>query len=300
MSKQGIGIAVFKDGDTSNRVVTETNPLPTGIMILDHETGLPSPVVGHHGMLHSMDYLTGIGLGIVPNHEIFRGFGQRTSLSTVATGDDISENTLAALSVPDQTVGEQMTVVSTAGDDTLAGANVQKIGIDYLDADGNAQTETVEMEGTTPVDTAATNIRFIQKIHTIQIGSFGETAAGDISIYRKGTASRVYTVIKTGGNISLNSSRMIPAGKEFALDYISVSGTSNKPLSVRLRATCTDEAELTPGIFLFNELFSVQDSGFALPIRAVRRFPSLTIVKGTAYSSQAGGDVSLSWGGWIE
>lgn len=298
---QQVALAVADDQQGANpRLVTETDPLPASMMILDHETGKMTKVQGHHGMAHTMEYLTGVGLGIIAGHEIFRGFGQRSALTTGLTGNDVSENALPSQPVPDQSTGEQMTIVSTDANDTIAGTNVQKIEINYLDLNGISRVETVEMDGLTPVNTVATDIRFVQRIHTIQIGSFGQTSAGDITIYQTGDAARVYNVIKAGGNISLNSTRMIPADKEFALTYVVVSGASNKPLSIRLRATCTDEAVLTPGIFLFNEVFFVQDAGIPLIVPCPRRFPALTVVKGTAYSAQGGGDASISWGGWIE
>ena len=94
-----------------------------------------------------------------------------------------------------------------------------------------------------------TNVRHIQYLHSERTGSFGVTAAGDITCYRTGDAARVYAVILAGGNVSLGTQRMVPAGKTFYLKNIVVSGASGKPLSVRLRATTDFEGGTHSGYF---------------------------------------------------
>jgi len=246
------------------------------------------------------DYKMLIGMGLMAGHDPFRGFGYRSGLSTAVTGDDIWQGAATTQPVPNQTTGEQMVIVSSAAADSSAGANVRKIHIHYLDSGGNEQKEIVTMNGVTPVNTAATNIRFVQHIHTYENGTFGAAAAGNISVYKVGDAATVYAYIKAGENKSLDSSRMVPNGKTFYLSYISVSGASGKPLSIRLRATSEENGTLFPGIFLFNELFSVQDSIGTIMFDIPRKFPSLAIVKGTVFSSQAGGECTINYGGWIE
>jgi len=255
---------------------------------------------GHDGHPVLIDYRTAIGIGAIAGHSLFRGLGYRTALSTAVTGDDIWQGTATTCPIPDQSTGEQMTVKSTHANDTSAGANVRKIHVHYIDVNGNEQTEEITMNGTTEVDTTATNIRFIQYIHTTEIGTFGGVAAGDITIHKKGFAATVYTMIKAGGNMSLNTSRMVPINKSFYMDNITISGTSSKPLSARIRATRSEEGILTPGIFLFNEIFSSQDSGIHINISIPRIFPALTIIKASVYSLQAGGEATVSYSGWLE
>lgn len=265
-----------------------------------NEGGDFESAIGHHGHDVSVDYRTAVGMGNVEGHSLFRGFGYRTGLSTAVNGDDIWQGTATTLPFPDQSVGEQMTFVSTSAADSAAGANIRTLHHHYLDSNGNEQVEVITMNGVTPVNTVATNIRFSQYIHSNSVGAFGAVAAGDISVYRTGDAARVYNVIKAGGNISLNSMRMVPLNKKFFVDYISVTGASGKPLSVRLRATNDDEGILTSGIFLFNEIFSIQDSAAIVILSVPRKFPALSIVKATAFSSQAGGECTISYGGWLE
>lgn len=93
---------------------------------------------------------------------------------------------------------------------------------------------------------------------------------------------------------------MIPTGFNFYMDYICATATANKNVSVRIRATCDDDGVLTPGIFLFNEIFELQDSAVSMIMPVPRLLPPLSIIKGTAVSSIAGGSASISYGGWIE
>lgn len=265
------------------------------------DTGDVVETTGQHGIPFGFDIRTAIGIGIIPDHTLFRGFGYRTGLTTAAAGNDCWTGTATTIAYPNQSVGEQMVVVSTSVNDVaVTGSGIRTISIHYIDAAGNEQEEIVSLNGTTPVNTVATNIRFVNYAHAHSVGSFGAYAAGTITIYKVATPTTVYTQIDAGMNMTLNSARMIPTGFYFMIDYITVSGVSSKPLSVRLRATCDDEGTLTEGIFLYNEVFSLQDSAITMSLTVPRRIPALAIVKGTVYSSQAGGEATLSYGGWLE
>jgi len=288
------GRVIKENGETIN--VGDGYP----IAYSDVDTSLITKVNGNDGAIHSMDYKDAIGLRKIPGHSLFRGFGRRSALSTVSTGDDLWNGTATTIPFPDQSVGEQMTIVSTAAADSSAGANIRTVDIHYIDANGAEQEEIITLNGVTPVNTVATNIRHVQFIHANTVGTFGGAAAGTISLYKTGSASTIYAQIEIGTNVSVCSRRMVPAGKSFYLNSISVSGTSSKPLIIALRATCDYIGDLTPGVFIFNEIYDVQDSMNALSINPPRYIPALAFLKGTAYSTQVGGAATISYGGWIE
>lgn len=280
--------------------VSSTNPIPAQNYFNDVETGLPVAANGHEGCTHAVNYLDLIGQGKVPEHVSFWGFGQRATCSATATGDDIWEGATTTCPIPDQTVGEQLTVVSTSAADAAAGTGIQTLDVHGLDAAGNPQSEIVALNGVTPVNTTRTDWRFVQSIHAETVGS-GGVAAGTINIYRTGDAARIYNVILAGGNMSLNAARMIPAGKTFYLKTLSICGASGKAMSIKLRATSTFEDALTTGnFFLFKSTCFLLNStcvkDFAVPLK----FPALSIIKATAWSAQAGGDVAFNWSGWHE
>lgn len=247
-----------------------------------------------------VDYLDAVGLGVISGHTPFRGFGRRDSLATTAGGDDVSDIVLPTMSYPNQSVGEQMTVVSSSANDTAAGSGARTIKIHYLDASGNYYHEYLTLNGTTGVNTVATNIRFIQSISVETLGSFGGRNAGNITIYKLGDTATVYARIVAGNNVSLNSARMIPNGKIFYLTSINVSATSSKPVSARLVATCDHAGVYSEGVFQFEEIIECQDSVATMTFRVPRKVPSLAIIKGIAVSTTAGGSVSVSYDGWLE
>lgn len=247
-----------------------------------------------------MDYQLAVALGQIAGHATFRAIGRRAAIATTVGGDDLWEGATVIVPFPDQTSGEQMTLVSTHAQDTAAGTGAQQVQVHYLTAAGVEAVETVTMNGTTPVNTVATNLRFNQYLRTERVGTLGAVAAGDISIYRTGDATRVYNVIKAGGNVSLSAHRMVPLGKTLYVNNIKADAVDNKPISIRFRATCDFESVLTPNIFIFNEVFELQNSAAIMALQIPRVFPALTIIKGSAAATTAGGIASLSYGGWIE
>lgn len=258
-----------------------------------------SKFIGDKARVVATDYLDQIGIGF-DGHEELHGFGDRYGASASAAGDDVWMGAASVIPIPDQTVGEQMTVVSTSLNDTLTGTGMQKVDIHGLDATGAEVSEVLDMAGTTPVNTVRTNWRFIQSIHAEQVGS-GGFAAGDITIYRTGDATRVYNLIDSGGNMSLSSARMVPVGKTLIITGWSCGGTSDKDVVMRLRATSTFEYTLTPGLFfLFKRTMALKNNSRYMPLRPPERIPSLAIVKVTAWSTQAGGTVSGGWDGFVE
>jgi len=286
---------------SKNRFNAATDHSSHVLLQYAHEsTGAIESVNGHDGMLHTCDYLDAIGMGKVAGHTPFHGYGRRESLATTTGGDDISDIAAVAKPYPNQSVGEQMTIVSTSASDTAAGTGARTIKLHYINAAGAYVHEIITLNGTTPVNTVATDIRFDQMISVQTNGTFGGNAAGTITLYKLATPATVYSQITAGNNVSMSSARMVPAGVDFWLKSITVSGTATKPLSVRVTATCDHAGEYIAGVFQFTEVIELEDSVVSIVLPVPRKIPALSIIKGVAVSNTAGGTVSVSYEGWTE
>jgi len=81
------------------------------------------------------------------------------------------------------TAEAQRSLVSSSAADSAAGTGARQVEITYVNGAMTGQfTETVTLNGLTPVNTVATNIRFIQKMKVVSVGSGGQNA-GTISLY---------------------------------------------------------------------------------------------------------------------
>lgn len=229
--------------------------------------------------------------------QVLRGFGFRLGVTAVATGNDIWPGTAVILPIPPD-VGEQMQVVSTSASDTAAGTGVRTLAIHYIDALGNQKEENITMNGVTPVGTVATNIRFVQELHTLTTGS-NLLSVGTITISTFGAPASIYTQIQPQTNQSLNTARMVPAGMLLLITAFHASNGSSagaQSMDIRLRST-NHVGLLTPRLFHFIDNFmsfnSSSDRNYTQPIIV----PSLGIVKCTAYANGGGSDVQSSWEG---
>lgn len=61
--------------------------------------------------------------------------------------------------------------MSTSASDAAAGTGIWKIERHYINAAGAAAVETITLTGTTPINSVATDVRFIQYLHFIAGGS---------------------------------------------------------------------------------------------------------------------------------
>lgn len=255
-------------------------------------TGLLPPTV-------SLAYTDSIAAGPV---QFFNAQGTRLSVSTATGGDDVWSGTATTIPIP-ASAGVGMSVVSTSANDIGGGTGVQTIEVHYIDASGNVKEEIITMNGVTPVNTIATNIRFVNDMYTQTVGTGGAGAAGTIIIYLLGSATTIYTQINIGHFRHSNTSRMVPAGKVLLLESLAVSGGASaggKSAQINLRTTSHHGLLLpvSPNpvwpkeaiILVFN---SAQTIAFPTPIIV----PSFALVKCTSFATGAGADVSANWYG---
>ena len=275
--------------------------IPVRDIELIDENGVPYgiPHINNKPRVSCTDYLYDIAMGLVPSHSIFGGSGRREAIAVVATGSDIWDGTDTTIPVPVD-AGEQLEIVSTAAadDGNPVGTGLATIHIHYLDAAGDAQTETVTLEGLTPVALNESNVRFVQTMHALTAGT-GHAAAGTITLYKQGSAATIYSQINIGRTGATSTLRMVPRAKKAYLVGGVVTAT-DKSVEISMRMTATS-GELVPGIFLPYTTRFLHDSTVAATILPII-VPALAMIKLTCYvpAGKAGADVSGQWYGWLE
>lgn len=243
-------------------------------------------------------------LGKRPGRRYMTAFGEREGMGTTVTGEDIWRgNDLSATpSLPDSdtniptpaAAGEQMTFISESNADNGATATgVLTLRMEYLDDTGAEQTEDITMNGTTGVNTTATNIRFINDIYTLTVGTNG-VAEGNIRVYKTGSAGLVYNMIAVGGNKSIVPHRMVPLGKKLVVTDWNAAEAQGKRIAFRIRSTDMSGV-LIPGVFCFKDVLYLNKSvGRGKPNFVA---PALSIVKVSGWPDAASAEGSCSWTG---
>lgn len=269
---------------------------PEGIKAADSVTGIVSNLKSYDDILLDVNYLTAIGIGVIPGHTTWHSIGYNSAVG--ATQEDITEIG-AATYVPPADAGIQMTVRSSNANDTSAGTGVRTVEINYLDANGLSQTEVVTTNGGN-VNTVATNIRRVNYFHTVTAGS-GGSAAGNISLTN--TANTVtYALIPTSGNFSRHGFFTIPSDKTGYITsaYIGAgSSVANRFVRSLLRTTTNHSGVLTPGIFQYKRMILVQDGGMDMKFEIPIKVPGLTDIKFSG-TNDAGAEVACYVEGWYE
>ncbi len=251
--------------------------------------------------ISNKDFLVEVMSGKVDGYTYLSGIGERESMDTTVTGEDIwrgneldpAPTSHTSIPIPDS-AGEQMTVVSDSTSDTSAGIGIKTVRINYIDATGNEQYEDITMNGTTPVNTVATNIRFVQDMHSLTVGTNG-VAVGHLKIYKTGTVGLVYNMIAAGGNQSLVPHRMVPLGKILVNIQWHCEEAQGKRVAIRIRST-DQHGILIPGVFCFKDTaYMKQASSSSLSLYT--GIPALSIVKVSGWADQAASEVSCGWCG---
>ncbi len=117
---------------------------------------------------------------------------------------------------PPAAAGQWSVVSSSANDINVSGTGAWTVALSYLDSSYVAHTETLTLNGTTPVNTAGTTCLYPEGM-TVTLAGSGGLAAGTLSIYSavNGGGSLVGTIaISTiqGSGATLWMHHYVPAG----------------------------------------------------------------------------------------
>ena len=200
----------------------------------------------------------------------------------------------------------QMAIVSTSANDTSNGTGVRVVELHYLDSDYVEHDEIITLNGLTLVNTVATNILRVYKLHVLTVGSNG-VAVGDIAL--KNLAGTItYAQIPATFNISFDCIFTVPLGYTYYVTSWKIScgnSNGNRYGEFYLRATCHDDEgiiEYIPGIFHVWDTIGVQDGAFKtvynLPLRFVEKTDIIVDVVSDSGTANA---ICLSTiGGYLE
>jgi hypothetical protein len=148
------------------------------------------------------------------------------------TGFDFGYVTTAALTqVPvrpvtyqEQTTNAQRSFSSNSANDTAAGTGARTVEITYFDQNmAGPYTETITMNGTSWVNTTATNICFIQHVVVKTAGS-GGTNAGILTLRSTtGGGGNTIMTVQAGDSQWISAHHYIAAGKNLFISGINAS-----------------------------------------------------------------------------
>lgn len=197
--------------------------------------------------------------------------------------------------------GIALEVVSSNANDTIAGTGIQKVRVSYLDTDYSAQSQILNMNGTTPVALTDTTILRVNSLRATQVGANG-VAAGAITCRLVGGAATIYRQIDAGFTLGRGCTYTVPLGKTLYITSVAVSsGASAKSVRWVGRAQVDDTAPTTK-INFFQPFFEMQtqDSSFYRDFEIPIVVPATADLRMSAISAGAGSICSCALRGWLE
>jgi len=178
----------------------------------------------------------------------------------------------------------QRSMSSSSVNDTSAGTGARTVKITYYDNTGaGPNTETITLNGTTAVNTVASNIRFIEKMEVMTVGS-GSVNAGTISLFGStggaggtvGTIGVGNLITATGDNRTFWAHHYVAPGKtaQFSVLVCGIqsggSGTNGEffiryasPLIDNSAESVVGDVVLTVGAFERAFTFNPSVTGFS-------------------------------------
>lgn len=198
--------------------------------------------------------------------------------------------------------GIQMELVSSdaADDGAPAGDGARTVKIHYLDANFAEKTETIVLNGTTPVDTVATNIRRVQSMQVMTVGVDGKSA-GLITLESTDSAIE-YCRIRLGFGISLKGEWTVPLGKKLFISQWSagaIMATAQLRAEFILKATSELTGELLTDIWAEIDTMRLTAGNHPHKYDVPLVIPATADVK-VAVISSAAMEVSTMFEGWYE
>jgi len=249
------------------------------------------------------DFKLAVRKGLVFKHEIVNVIGHKYLLGTsevvVAELDATDTIDQSAIDATPATV----TVSSSDADDTSAGAGVRTLTLSGLDTSGDAQSETITMDGQTGVTSSNT----YSAILGMEALTWGATTFNEGTIYTGTgsiTAGKPAVICfaigfdaarSQGGNKALNAYYVVPNNRTFYPFALTATvGTTNKDVQIHIQHSTNGVNWITEEVFEYES-----GSAIAKPINAIHGVIAGDHVRITAISSAASTNMSVSLDGYL-
>lgn len=148
------------------------------------------------------DFRLQVARGQIQGHTAINVFGYNPDVDT-------SEESVwpDGSTVPHPTAASALTIVSTSANDDSAGTGARTVYIEGLNGDYNVISETIIMDGTTPVVTTHTYL-YVNQFYVATVGT-GGVNAGEITAK---VSTTLYDIIAVGYNNRTTGHYCVPAG----------------------------------------------------------------------------------------
>lgn len=169
---------------------------------------------------------TRIARGIVGGKRLDKVFGFSDNVGTLE--EDLWEGKLATPSEPNMTylvVAEKLKLKSTSDQDKPGGTGITHTFIDGVSDNYEFVSETVEMNGTTDVETVNTYLG-VNNFRTTLANSLGVTNVGILTAHSVGT-SKLQSLIQIGKGASFSSHFFTPKGQVGIIKGLFFTGEKN-------------------------------------------------------------------------
>ena len=285
--------------DASNpAVVDDSPPIDVNAQLYD-DAGVAHGLDFINGFprVSTTDYLYSIAEGIIPGHNHWSKHGY-TPASTATQSTLWDVGTEYVWPVAEQ----QMEVVSSSINDDVGSTGVTSVKISYLTSTGVEKTETVTMDGTTVVPTAASDIYRVNFFTAASVGASG-VAAGNITI-RNLANSPVYSQISAGYTRSRSAVYTVPDTKTLYITSVALSAaykTAGKTVRLTLQATYDHIANTALGANFFMPYSEVMlmDCAYQKEFEIPIVFPELTDIK-VSFIGETLAQCTVALRGWEE
>lgn len=159
----------------------------------------------------SIDYFTSVALGNIPGAIKGTRVGRNTAIPS-SLNIILSNSASVTNPIPIPAVPQQMQVVSSSANDTVAGIGIQQVAIEYVTIPPFSikKTSYINMNGVAPVNTLATDIYRIDRFRANRVGA-GLFAQGDILLQSVGGAN-TFEKIDIRDNVFRNAIHFVPKG----------------------------------------------------------------------------------------
>jgi len=248
--------------------------------------------------VNAQPYLYATAEGDVPNHTSFVKLGNVSSVVNVEQ-DIWSKGGKYVF----PTVTGSMIVQSTSTADRTGSTGILTLKIGYLNQNYVSKSETLSMNGTTPVPTVNTDIFRVNSIRAVTVGT-GNVAAGTIQVSGS-TNTNVYRILNLGQTRGRALIHTVPSGSTTYITGINLSSVATAAGHFTVFTMRSNFDDILYNKTAFMEPWfeiSLQDQAQHFEFSTPVKIPSTCDVVGSviAEASNANTVCYGSWRGWTE